>query len=325
MKQMRVEVVCTTDDPTDSLEHHLKIKAERAFAIKVLPAFRPDKGMAVENPTAFNAWVDKLSAASDMDIVDFRSYIEAIRERHDFFHSAGCRLSDHGLETFYAEDYAASDIGTIFNKVRRGSQLDSDEIARFKSAMLYEFGLMDHARNWTQQFHVGALRSVNTRLLKVLGPDTGFDTMGDWPIAQPLAKFLDRLDRENKLPRTILYNNNPCDNEVLATMIGNFQDGSQPGKMQFGSSWWHLDQLDGMTRQIEALSNMGLLSRFVGMLTDSRSFLSYTRHEYFRRLLCNILGGEIERGLLPRDMKLIGGMVKDISYNNAAQYFGFSK
>ncbi|HLX63965.1 MAG TPA: glucuronate isomerase [Planctomycetota bacterium] len=325
MKQMNVVLVCTTDDPADSLEHHRAIVADTSFGIKVLPAFRPDKGMAVENPSAFNAWVDKLAAASDVDIVDFKSYMDALRERHDYFHACGGRLSDHGVETIFAEDCTESEARAIFAKVRGGAQLDGAEILKFKSAMLYEFGIMDHARNWTQQYHIGALRGANSRLLKALGPDTGFDSIGDWPIAQPMAKFFNRLDSENKLARTIIYNNNPRDNAVYAAMIGNFQDGSFAGKMQFGSSWWHLDQLDGMTRQIEDLSNMGLLSRFVGMLTDSRSFLSYTRHEYFRRMLCNILGGEIERGLLPRDMKLIGGTVRDICYNNAAKYFGFEQ
>ncbi len=323
MKQMNVVLVCTTDDPTDSLEHHIKIAADKSFGIKILPTFRPDKAMAVENAESFNAWVNKLEAVSGVHISDFKSFMDAIRKRHEFFHSVGCRLSDHGLETAYAVEYTDAEIQRAFGIIRDDCELDGEEILKFKSAMLYEFGIMDHARNWTQQFHFGALRNNNTRLLSALGADTGFDSMGDWPIAQPLSRFLDRLDTENKLPRTILYNNNPRDNEVYATMTGNFQDGTRAGKMQFGSGWWHLDQLDGMAKQIDALSNMGLLSRFVGMITDSRSFLSYTRHDYFRRLLCNILGGEIERGLLPRDMKLIGGMARDICYNNAANYFGF--
>ncbi len=318
MSQMKVVLACTTDDPVDNLEHHITIAADKSFGIKVLPTFRPDKGMAVENAAVFNAWVDKLATASNIHITDFKTYIDAIRQRHAFFHSVGGRLSDHGLDTAYAENYTESEIRNIFAKVRRGMELNCHEVLKFKSAMLYEFGVMDHEKNWTQQFHLGALRNNNSRLLKELGPDTGFDSMGDWPVAQALSKFLDRLDRENKLARTILYNNNPKDNDVLATMAGNFQDGTFPGKMQFGSSWWYLDQLDGMTKQIESLSNIGLLSRFVGMLTDSRSFLSYTRHEYFRRLLCNILGSEIERGLLPNDLKLVGGMVRDICYNNAA-------
>ncbi len=323
MKQMKVVLTCTTDDPTDSLEHHIRIAADKTFGIKVLPTFRPDKGMAVECSKTFNMWVDKLAAVSGIHIADWQSYIDAIRKRHDFFHSVGGRLSDHGLETAYAENYTEWEIKNIFAKIRRGYELDCLEALKFKSAMLYEFGVMDHEKKWTQQFHIGALRNNNTRLLGALGPDTGFDSMGDWPVAQALSRFLNRLDSENKLARTILYNNNPKDNDVFATMTGNFQDGTIPGKLQFGSSWWFLDQLDGMTKQIESLSNIGLLSRFVGMITDSRSFLSYTRHEYFRRLLCNILGDEIERGVLPRDMKLIGKMVRDISYDNAANYFGF--
>jgi len=323
MTQMKVVLTCTTDDPTDSLEHHIKIAADKSFGIRVLPTFRPDKGMAVESAATFNAWVDKLAAASNVHVVDFKTYLDAIRKRHDFFHSVGGRLSDHGLDTAYAENYSEPEIRNIFAKIRCGFELNCPEALKFKSAMLYEFGVMDHEKNWTQQFHLGALRNNNSRLLKALGPDTGFDSMGDWPVAQALSKFLNRLESENKLTRTILYNNNPKDNDVLATMAGNFLDGTVPGKMQVGSSWWYLDQLDGMTKQIESLSNIGLLSRFVGMLTDSRSFLSYTRHDYFRRLLCNILGGEIERGLLPNDVKLVGGMVRDICYNNAANYFGF--
>ncbi|MEI6234920.1 MAG: glucuronate isomerase [Planctomycetota bacterium] len=322
MKQMNVVLTCTTDDPTDSLEHHVKIAADPSFGIKVLPTFRPDKGMAVESAAGFNVWVDKLAAASNTHIADWKSYIDAIRQRHDYFHSLGGRLSDHGLETAYAEDYTEWEVRNIFAKIRRGYELSSCEILKFKSAMLYEFGVMDCEKNWTQQFHIGALRNNNTRLLGALGPDTGFDSMGDWPVAQALSRFLNRLDSENKLARTILYNNNPKDNDVLATMTGNFQDGTIPGKLQFGSGWWFLDQLDGMTKQIESLSNIGLLSRFVGMITDSRSFLSYTRHEYFRRLLCNIIGDEIERGILPRDMKLIGGMVRNICFDNAKNYFG---
>ena len=325
MRQMNVVVACTTDDPTDTLEYHQQLKADKSFKIRVLPAYRPDKGLAVESPAAFNAWVDKLAAASGVKITDFDAYLEALEKRHAFFHKVGCRLSDHGLETAYAEDYTRAEIGAIFKKLRGGRALAGREILKFKSALLYEFGVMDHARGWTQQFHFGALRNTNTRFLKKAGPDTGFDSLGDFEIARPLAKFLDRLDREDKLAKTILYNLNPRDNELLAAMAGNFQDGSLPGKMQFGGAWWFLDQKDGMEKQIEALSNLGLLSRFVGMLTDSRSFLSYTRHEYFRRILCNVLGQDIENGLLPKDMQLIGKMVQDISYGNAARYFGFER
>jgi glucuronate isomerase len=324
MKQMNVKLVCTTDDPVDSLEHHIAVRDDTSFDIQMLPTFRPDKGMAVENPESFNEWVDKLEEVSGNDIgSNFENYIDAIRSRHDFFHSVGCRLSDHGIETAYAEDYTLGEIAHIFKKIRGGEVLKEIEILKFKSCMLYEFGIMDHEKNWTQQLHFGAIRNNSSRLFKKLGPDTGFDSIGDFELARPLSKLLDRMDAENKLPKTILYPLNPCHNELIGTMLGNFQDGSVPGKIQFGSGWWFLDQKDGMEKQMEALSNLGLLSRFVGMLTDSRSFLSYTRHEYFRRILCNLLGNDIEQGLIPRDFDLIGKMVKDISYNNAAEYFGF--
>ena len=323
MKMMDVRLVCTTDDPTDSLEHHRAIAEDDSFDVQVLPTWRPDKGMAVERPEAFNEWVEKLAAASDTEIRDLDSYLAALRKRHDFFQQMGCRLSDHGIETAYAEDYTESDIRAVFDVVRSGKQPDALQVLKFKSAMLYEFGIMDAEKNWTQQFHFGAMRNNNSRMFERLGPDTGFDSIGDFEIERPLAKMLDRLDRDEKLAKTILYNLNPRDNELLVTMLGNFQDGSVPGKMQFGSAWWFLDQKEGMEKQLDALSNTGLLSRFVGMLTDSRSFLSYPRHEYFRRILCNLLGRDIEQGLLPRDMALIGGMVRDISYNNAASYFGF--
>jgi glucuronate isomerase len=324
MRQANVRLVCTTDDPIDSLEHHAAIAANRSMEIKVLPAFRPDRGMAVAAPEAFNAWVDRLAAVADVDIGDdFGRYLEAVRRRHAFFHSMGCRLSDHGIETFLAEDYTEAEIRTLFSRVRRSDQIDRCDVAKFQSAMLYEFALLDHEKGWTQQYHFGVLRSNNTRCFKALGPDTGFDSIGDFPVARPMARFFDRLDRDDRLAKTILYNINPAHNEVAATMVGNFQDGRIAGKMQLGSAWWFLDQKDGMEKQLNALSNLGLLSRFVGMLTDSRSFLSYPRHEYFRRILCNVLGAEIEQGLLPRDMTLIGSMVQDICYHNAAAYFGF--
>ena len=324
MQQMRVALVCTTDDPTDRLEHHTKLAADRSFAVQVLPTFRPDKAMAVDQPAVFRPWLERLREVDGQAIGDFSSYLEALGRRHEFFHAAGCRLSDHGLDTFFAEPYTLSEIEAIYRKAYDGGPLEPLEVLKFKSAMLYELACMDHARGWTQQFHVGAQRSNNSRQFQALGPDTGFDSIGDLPVAAAMARFLDRLDREDRLAKTILYNLNPAHNEVYATMLGNFQDGSVPGKIQFGSGWWFLDQKDGMERQLNALSNLGLLSRFVGMLTDSRSFLSYTRHEYFRRILCNLLGCEMEQGLLPADVALIGGMVQDISYRNAASYFGFS-
>ena len=323
MRQMKVRLVCTTDDPADTLEYHRAVAADDSFDVQVLPTWRPDKAMAVESVAAYNAYLDKLAAVAEVEIADLDSLLAALRKRHDFFHAAGCRMSDHGLETAYGADCAESDARRIFAKVRGGRALDAEEVEKFKSAMLYEFAVMDWETGWTQQFHFGALRDNNTRLLQTLGPDTGFDSIGDFELARPLSRMLDRLDTEDKLAKTILYNLNPRDNELLATMAGNFQDGSVAGKMQFGSGWWFLDQKDGMEKQLNALSNMGLLGCFVGMLTDSRSFLSYTRHEYFRRILCNLLGGEMDAGLLPNDIALVGGLVRDVCYNNAAGYFGF--
>ena len=320
MRKMNVKLVCTTEGPLDSLEHHRRIRDD-GFEIKVHTAFRPDKAMAVEDLPALNAWIDKLEGACDMEITNFALYIEAIRERHYYFHENGCRLSDHGLETAYAEDYTRTEIKNIFNKIRSGKKPDALESLKFKSAMMIEFALMDYESGWVMQLHLGALRNTSTRMLKTVGPDTGFDSIGDFETARPLAKFLDALDKNNELPKTILYNLNPRDNELIATMVGNFQDGSAPGKLQYGSAWWFLDQKDGMEKQLTVLSNMGLLSRFVGMLTDSRSFLSYPRHEYFRRILCNILGSDVEAGLLPDDMALLGKMAEDICFNNAKEYF----
>ena len=323
LRRMNVEVVCTTDDPADSLESHKAIAADASFRVRVLPAWRPDKGMAVESPAAFNAWVDRLAAAADVHVKDYASYLDALRRRHDSFHAAGCRLSDHGLDTACAEDCTGAEIKAIFAKVRRGRKPDAAEALKFKSAMLQELAVMDFEKGWVQQFHLGAPRNVNSRRFEEVGPDSGFDTIGDFEIGRPLARMLDRLDSKGKLTKTILYNANPADNELLAAMTGNFQDGRVRGKMQFGSAWWFLDQKNGIERQVEALSNCGLLSRFIGMTTDSRSFLSYPRHEYFRRTICNILGGETESGLIPRDMALVGGIVRDICHDNAEAYFRF--
>jgi glucuronate isomerase len=322
LKKMNVEVVCTTDDPVDSLEHHIRI-AESGIALKVFPTWRPDKAMAVEDSQAYNLYLNKLAEVSGIEIKSYASLIEALKKRHDFFHEKGCRLSDHGLENFYAELYTQTEIDTIFLKVRGGASLTEEEILKFKSATLYDFALLDHSRGWTQQFHVGAMRNNSTRMFRTLGPDSGFDSIGDYSVATPMSRFLDKLDTDNKLAKTILYNLNPADNEVLATMLGNFQDGSVPGKLQFGSGWWFLDQKDGMEKQMNALSNLGLLSRFVGMLTDSRSFLSYPRHEYFRRILCNLLGNDVENGELPNDKALLGSMVENICYYNAKNFFNF--
>lgn len=323
MRRYRVEVVCTTDDPIDSLEYHIQTR-ESGFEIKMLPTWRPDKAMAVEDPISFRSYVEKLASVSGVSISTFNDLIDALRRRHDFFAQQGCRLSDHGIEEFYAEEFTDSEIKDIFNKVYGGKELTKEEIAKFKSAMLVTFGEMDWEKGWTQQFHYGALRNNNTKMFKLIGADTGFDSIGEFATAKALAKFLDRLDVQGKLTKTILYNLNPCANEVIATMIGNFQDGSVPGKIQFGSGWWFLDQKDGMEKQINALSVLGLLSRFVGMLTDSRSFLSYPRHEYFRRTLCNLIGTDIENGEIPRsEMLRVNRMIEDISYQNAKTFFRF--
>jgi glucuronate isomerase len=324
MRKFKVEVVCTTDDPIDTLEHHIKLKNE-GFEIKVLPTWRPDKAMAVEVPTEYRAYVEKLSEMSGVKISKFADLITALQKRHDFFAEVGCKLSDHGIEEFYAEDYTQAEIDAIFDKVYgAGKELTKEEILKFKSALMYEGAIMDHAKGWTQQFHYGAIRNNNTRLFKQLGPDTGFDSIGDFTVAKAMSKFLNRMDTENKLAKTILYNLNPRDNDLITTMIGNFQDGSVAGKIQFGSGWWFLDQKVGMEAQMNSLSVLGLLSRFVGMLTDSRSFLSYPRHEYFRRILCNLIGNDVEAGLLPEsELEFMGKMVENISYYNAKEFFKF--
>ena len=322
LKQMKVEVVCTTDDPVDDLHSHQQMVGN-LDGLKVIPAWRPDKAMAVENAENYNAYINRLSEVTGKEIGSFDDLLEALKERHDYFHANGCRLSDHGIENFFAEDYTDRETDKTFKKIRSGKPLEETEILKLKSALLFELALMDHAKGWTQQFHIGALRNNNSRMFKLLGPDTGYDSIGDLEIAKPMSRFLSRLVENDKLAKTILYNLNPKDNEIMATMIGNFQDGTVPGKIQWGSGWWFLDQKDGMEKQMNALSNLGLLSRFVGMLTDSRSFLSYPRHEYFRRILCNLLGNDVENGELPNDMNLLGKMVEDISYNNAKNYFDF--
>jgi glucuronate isomerase len=322
MRKMNVQTVCTTDDPVDTLEYHRQLRQD-GFEIPILPAFRPDNAMNVDNPERFNAYIRKLEAATNVAISNFNDYLFALENRHDFFSSAGCTVSDHGLEEMYAEEFTGWEVETIFNKVRGGKELNDTERRKFKSAMLVHFAEWDWEKGWVQQFHLGALRNNNSRMTQRLGPDTGWDSIGDFSQGRALGRFLDRLDREDKLAKTILYNLNPSDNALIATMIGNFNDGSVAGKVQFGSAWWFLDQKDGMTRQINTLSNMGLLSRFVGMLTDSRSFLSFPRHEYFRRILCNLFGEEMTNGELPNDMEWIGKVVRDICYYNARQYFNF--
>ncbi|MDH7598051.1 MAG: glucuronate isomerase [Sedimentisphaerales bacterium] len=320
LRKMNVRLVCTTDDPLDDLQYHRAIKAS-GFEIAVHPAWRPDRAMATEDIQALNKYIDRLGEITNRDISTFDRYIEAIRQRHQFFHDNGCRLSDHGIEWLYAEPYTDTEIQRIFVQIRKGKMLDQQQAVKFKSAMLYELALMDAEAGWVQQFHLGAMRNNNTRMFRLLGPDSGFDSIGDWELARSTARFLDRLDSQGRLTKTILYNLNPKDNEVMATMIGNFQDGSYPGKIQWGAAWWFLDQKDGIYEHLRTLARCGLLSRFVGMLTDSRSFLSYPRHEYFRRILCNLIGSYVEAGEVPQDYELLGRMIQDICFNNARNYF----
>ncbi|NCT75227.1 MAG: glucuronate isomerase [Chitinophagaceae bacterium] len=322
LRMMNVKLVCTTDDPVDSLEFHKQIQ-EDGFEIPVLPAFRPDMAMQVSQPTVFNNYVRKLEAATNIAISSFDDFLYALQNRHDFFASMGCMVSDHGLEEIYADDFTGSEIDAIFHKIHGGKELNEAEQRKFRSAMLIHFAEWDWEKGWVQQFHLGAMRNNNSRMMQELGPDTGWDSMGDFKQGRSLARFLDKLDANNKLARTIIYNLNPSDNALFATMIGNFNDGSVAGKIQWGSGWWFLDQKDGMIKQINTLSNMGLLSRFVGMLTDSRSFLSFPRHEYFRRILCDLFGEEIEQGELPNDLPWVGKVIQDICYNNNKNYFNW--
>lgn len=322
LRMMNVEVVCTTDDPIDSLQYHQQFAQEKE-SFKMLPAFRPDKAMNADDVAALNQYIDELEKVSNRQISNLQDYLHALKSRHDFFAANGCKVSDHGLEQIYAVDYTEQEIKNIFDKIRSKKEISPTENLKFKSAMLIYFAEWDYEKRWVQQYHIGPLRNNNARMHRLIGPDTGWDSIGDFSQGRTLSKFLNKLDNENKLTKTILYNLNPADNELFATMIGNFNDGSVKGKIQFGSAWWFLDQKDGMTKQINTLSNMGLLSRFVGMLTDSRSFLSFPRHEYFRRLLCNIFGQDIENGEIPNDIQWVGKIVQDISYNNAKEYFDF--
>ncbi len=321
LRRMKVAVLCTTDDPADDLRYHQALREAGDPALRVFPTFRPDKALAVEDPENYGRYMERLGQAAGAEIASYEDLLDALRKRHDHFHGLGCRISDHGLEAIFAADWSLADVRQAFGIVRRGRPLAPDLVLQFKSALLYELAVMDREAGWAQQYHLGALRNTNTRMGRLLGPDTGYDAIGDFDIARPLARFLDRLDAEDKLARTILYNLNPRDNEVLASIAGSFQDGRIPGKVQLGPAWWFLDQADGMTRQMEALSNLGLLSQFVGMTTDSRSFLSFPRHEYFRRLLCRLLGREMQQGLLPNDLALVGALVRDVCYENAARYF----
>ena len=325
MEHYHVEVVCTTDDPVDSLEYHDIVAADKSCKTRMIPAWRPDAAMNIEAAT-WASYIAKLSEVSGVTIKTFADLLAALQKRHDFFASKGCKLSDHGIEEFYDEPYTEGEIDAIMKKALEGKKPDVPEQRKFKHAFLYEMAVMDNKAGWTQQYHYGAIRNNNSLMFERLGADTGFDSIGEFTTAKAMSHFLDELNREGHLSKTILYNLNPCANEVIATMLGNFQDGSCPGKIQFGSGWWFLDQKDGMEKQMMALSNLGLLSRFVGMLTDSRSFLSYPRHEYFRRTLCNVLGNDIENGMIPftgYEHDRVCQMVEDICYNNAKNYFKF--
>ena len=324
IRKMNVEALCTTDDPADSLEFHQRIR-EEGFETLVLPTWRADKSMAVEDAEAYNIYLEKLEKASGRKISTYGDLLDALAARHDFFHAQGCRVSDHGIETFYAEDFEHHVVERMFLRLRSGKDLNEEEILQLKSALLMELAVMDHDKGWVQQFHVGAQRNNNSRRFSELGPDTGFDSMGDSDMARSLSRLLDRLDSTDRLAKTILYNLNPVDNELLITMAYNFSDGRTPGKMQFGSGWWFLDQKYGMTDQLNALSSLGLLSRFVGMLTDSRSFLSYPRHEYFRRILCNLVAEDVENGEIPNDESMLKQLIQNICYFNARNYFALGE
>jgi glucuronate isomerase len=321
LREFRVRVVCTTDDPADDLAHHQAIAAS-GLPTRVYPTFRPDKALLVHQPQAFNAWLGRLETVSNRTIQSFSSMVETLRERHDYFHQLGCRLSDHGLDHAFADLCTDAEAQAIFQRARQGHAATPAEQAGFAAQLMLHFGRWNAAKGWTLQLHLGALRNNNTRRLRQAGPDTGFDSIGDWPQARELSAYLDRLDLENALPKVILYNLNPRDNYVFAAMPGNFQDGVIPGKIQWGSGWWFLDQKEGMKWQLNALSNLGLLSRFVGMVTDSRSFMSFPRHEYFRRVLCQLIGRDLEAGELPDDDELIGPLIRRICYGNAKEYLG---
>jgi len=323
LKRFQVKVVCTTDDPTDTLEHHQAAAKDPNVTTAMYPTLRPDKALKIGDTENFNAWCDKLAAVSGVDTGSFAGFKDAIKQRHDFFHELGGRLSDHGLEQCFANFVDDQRAASIFDTVRGGAQIAPEQAVEFASNLMVYFGQLDAEKGWTKQLHIGAMRNNNTRLFNQLGPDTGFDSIGDYPQGIALSRYLDRLDQDDTLPKIVIYNLNPTDNYLIGTMIGNFQDGSIAGKIQFGSGWWFLDQKEAMEWQMNALSNLGLLSRFVGMLTDSRSFLSYPRHEYFRRVLCNLIGSDVEQGLIPDEWDLYAPMVQKICYGNAANFFGF--
>ncbi len=323
LHKFSVRAVCTTDDPADDLAHHKTIAAS-GLSTKVFPTFRPDKAMTVHLPEAFNQWITRLEAVSNRSVGSFLSFLDALKSRHDFFHQMGGRLSDHGVNHVFADFPPEAEAAAIFDRARMGRAASPEEHARFASYLMLMFGIWDAERGWTKQLHLGARRNNNSRRFRELGPDTGFDSIGDWPQIDALGQYMDRLQEDNALPKMVIYNVNPADNYAVATMVGNFQDGSVAGKIQFGSGWWFNDQKEAMTWQMNALSNIGLISRFVGMLTDSRSFMSYPRHEYFRRVLCDLFGKDMESGELPDDEELVGGIVRNICYGNAQRLLGLN-
>lgn len=322
IRRMNVETICTTDDPTDTLEQHQQLKEDK-FEIDVRPSFRPDAAYNFKDPTSYNAYIDKLAEASDITISSYDDLLEALFNRIEFFDKNGCKLSDHGIKTLDYEPVGKREVDSYFQKIRSGSKLNNQQERALRYAILLELGRRYEQKGWVQQFHLGALRNANDRMMEQLGPDTGFDSIGDYPQAESMANYFNELDRTDQLAKTIIYNLNPSDNAVFATMVGNFNDGLVRGKMQYGSAWWFLDQKDGIEEQLDTLSNMGILSCFIGMLTDSRSFLSYPRHEYFRRVLCNLVGRDIESGELPNDLEWTGKIISDICYDNAKSYFQF--
>jgi glucuronate isomerase len=319
LRKFHVRALCTTDDPCDDLVSHRELNSS-VSDLRMYPTFRPDNALLVHQPDTFNTWVDRLQRVSNIDVTSFNDFLGALIQRHNFFHETGGRLSDHGLARCYATPCSETHAGAIFAKVRSGRAATPSEQDQFASFLMLFFGRLDAQKGWTKQLHIGALRNVNTRAATQLGPNTGYDVIGDWNQAESLSRYLDMLHQENALPKMILYNVNPADNYVFSTAIGSFQDDETPGKIQFGSGWWYLDQKEAIEWQLNALSNNGLLSRFIGMLTDSRSFMSFPRHEYFRRVLCNLLGREVENGELPNDEKLLGQTIRNICFHNARNY-----
>lgn len=322
LRMMNVKAVCTTDDPAEDLVYHRQLLEDPDFEILVAPTFRPDKAMAISDPSAYNEYIDRLAKTADVEIKSYKDLKQAVKKRHDEFAELGCKMSDRGLEKVYAEEYTESEVSAVFDKVRAGKAVTEEEVKKFQSAMLVFFAQLDSEKDWVQQLHLGAMRNNNTRMYKKLGADTGFDSIGDFPQARDLSRFMDRLDINNELPKTILYNLNPADNEMLVTMAGNFNTGSCPAKVQLGTAWWFLDQKFGMEAQMNVYSTLGLISHFAGMLTDSRSFLSFPRHEYFRRILCNLFGNDVENGMVPDQMEWIGQIIQNVCYYNPRDYIG---